>query len=188
MADTPPTPWQERFPPVRPGRSYMMDVSPEDVTPLPDLRRLLRSVAQVAPLEVVLPEDWEPWPEGEQAVAPGMVLEHFLTVDTLEVNAGGRTPCSEQHLMVIAAAGVEPDSPVVVCPLLIPQQEYAPRPGLIPILLPRAEYNTQPRVVLSLLRPEAVLYRHVAATEAPLRLQAKLIPRLQSALRQVVGD
>ena len=193
MTGSPVARWQDRFPPLRGGRSYMMDVDPQDAVELPDLRRLLAPVADAPPLEVILPADWVPWPPGDRAVLPGAVLEHFLIVSAwAEINAGGRTPCHEEHFLTMAVTGQDPCDPVVICPLLLAPEAGPVRPGLLPVLLPRPGYDTEPQVFVALRGAQAAPYRYVSGAGAgggvPLRLRQSLVPGLQSALYHALSS
>lgn len=196
--------WQERFPPAAGLRTYMMDVTASDQVALPDLRPLLAGARGLPPLTSVAAADWEPVAEGTEAPAAGMVLPAVLMVSPgVEINEGGRTPCREEHLIVVACAGSDQRSPVVVCPLIlaetlttgrhaaegqqtVEQMRAGERRGVIPALLPRAGYDTVAQVFISLLQPQAIMRMQAAsalrAGQVSLQLNREATARLQSAL------
>jgi hypothetical protein len=190
------------FSPDRARRSYMMDVDPGDAIQVPDLGPLLAGLGAVEALERIGVEDWEPVPDDDRRVRAGTVLQSFLMVSG-EVNAGGRTPCREEHLIVVAALGEGDVDPVVLCPIVswrdfsryraelqgegaLRQAREGGLPGLLPTLFPCAGYDTEPNAFIRTALLQSTLRRYVVfalgTPRAPLRLREPLVPGLQAAV------
>ena len=190
------------FSPDRPRRSYMMDVDPADAIEVPDLGPLLAGLDAVEPLGRIGVEDWEPVPADDRRIRAGTVLQSFLMISG-EVNAGGRTPCREEHLIVVGALGEGDGDPVVLCPIVswkdfsryrrelqgeeaLHRARQGGHPGLLPALFPCAGYDTEPNAFVWTSVRRATLSKYVlfalGTPSTPIRLSEPLVPGLQAAV------
>lgn len=184
------------FPPAGGLRTYMMDVDPADVPDVPEPHRLVAPAPGATALTVVRPEDWEPVLPGCEEVRVGTILSQQLMVGPgVEVNAGGRTPCREEHLIVVGLGGPGDRDPVVVCPVV--EREWLPRHRawregeFLPVLLPRPEYDVEPRLFIWLTLLEVTLLRYalwaVKGGRSPMRLREGAIDGLRAAVARQHG-
>ena len=182
------------FPPERKKRSYMMDVSGSDIAEMPDLSRLAGRLGGVEPIGVIPSEAWETW-HAELNEPRGGVLLTYLLIPRPEPDAplNWRTPCTEEHAIVVHLLSREDRAPVIVCPVETAEEHarhrLAPQaPETLPVRMP----GTAAGVFVWLAAPKAVTYgqvvRHCRGQKGGLRLTAAYAERLEATFAQPVGQ
>jgi len=181
------------FPPERKKRSYMMDVSDSDIATVPDLSRLARLFEGVEPIEVIPPEAWEPWDGASHEPRTGLLLTYLL-IPRPEPDAplNWRTPCTEEHAIVVHLFSREDRAPVIVCPVQTWEEHSrhgpAPQaPGTLLLQMPGAEEDA----FAWLATPRAVTYRqlvhHCRGPKSGLRLTATYAGKLEATFARLMA-
>lgn len=167
------------FPPERPCRTYMMDMVPSDAAHLP---ARFPEPAGIEPCASIPAEAWTALSEGEAPVRVGSLLLHvLLAADPATAGDEMRTPCSEEHLVIVdVPPGNGPNDVLIGCRIADFGRTVGRGPGVVPVLLPREGYDREPQVGISLFLPSA-LYRRQARESS---IVAALTPDYAAALRE----
>ncbi len=159
------------FPPARGRRSYMMDMDTRDVAVPPTVFR----PSPAEPVALVPAEAWEPVP-GDPALPTLGTLLLFALLPSDPETAGRemRTPCREEHLVLVDVPPGSGERDVVIgCSLVTVDElrlgsaslspaDLAAR-CLLPVLLPREGFDREPAAFLALRRPSALFRIHAGA-------------------------